>query len=567
MALAVLLLLGTTLTPIIMPRIVGYTIDGPLAHHNAGALTWVFWGILTLYAVRGLVSFALNYLMAWLGQRIVFDLRFQSYRHLNRLSLAYYDTRQTGKIMARLTGDIDTIQYMISGGFVTFLADLFSVLALLIVLFYNQWKLALVAMAIVPLYVLNYKLFIRHIRPISVELRERWDAMLGVLQEKLTGINVVKAFVREDYETQRFMETVRDNFTLGMKQMKMNRSLGAVAQIIRAIGTGAVLWVGGVLILHKQMHIGELIAFSGWVAFLYEPAVRLVDFNVTMQWAGAALDRIFETLDTRPEISDVPDAVPLRQLAGAVNLEHLTFGYDSKNPILHDINLVVRPGEVVAIVGPSGSGKTSLVNLIARFYDVSGGRILIDGIDLRHVKLESLRRQIGIVSQESLLFSVTLRENIEYGRHDATRVQIFQAAKNADLHEFILNLPQGYDTKIGEDGIKLSVGQKQRMSIARATLTDPRILILDDATSALDSHTEANVQAALERLMKGRTCFVIAHRLSTIMSADRIVVMDAGRIVDVGTHAELVARPGVYQNLYNEQYRSAREGAMEALFA
>jgi subfamily B ATP-binding cassette protein MsbA len=566
-AIAVLLLLCTTLTPIVMPKIIGYTFDGPLAHHNASALNWIFWAILALYLLRGLVSFALNYLMNWLGQRIVFDLRFESYRHLNRLSLAYYDTRQTGKIMARLTSDIDTIQYMISGGFVTFLADLFSVLALLMVLFYNQWKLALVAMAIVPLYVLNYKLFIRHIRPISVELRERWDAMLGVLQEKLAGINVVKAFVREDYETQRFMETVRDNFTLGMKQMKMNRSLGAVAQIIRAIGTGAVLFVGGNLILKRQMHIGELLAFSGWVAFLYDPAVRLVDFNVTLQWAGAALDRIFETLDTRPEISDKPDAIPLRQLAGAVNLEHVTFGYDPKNPVLHDINLVVSPGEVVAIVGPSGAGKTTLVSLIARFYDVNEGRILIDGIDLRNVKLESLRRQVGIVSQESLLFSVTLKENIKYGRHDATSLDIFQAAKNADLHDFILNLPQGYDTKIGEDGIKLSVGQKQRMSIARATLTDPRILILDDATSALDSKTEANVQAALERLMKGRTCFVIAHRLSTIMSADRIVVMEAGCIVDVGTHAELVARPGVYQNLYNEQYRSAHERALETLFA
>ena len=567
MGLAVLLLLGTTLTPIIMPRIVGYTIDGPLAHRNVGALTWIFWGILALYATRGVISFALNYLMNWLGQRIVFDLRFQSYRHLNRLSLAYYDTRQTGKIMARLTGDIDTIQYMISGGFVTFIADLFSVVALLIVLFYNQWKLALVAVAIVPLYVINYKLFIRHIRPISVELRERWDAMLGVLQEKLTGINVVKAFVREDHETERFMKTVQDNFELGMKQMKLNRSLGAIAQIIRAVGTGAVQWVGGTLILHRQMHIGELLAFSGWVAFMYDPAVRLAEFNITMQWAGAALDRIFETLDTRPEISDVPNAVPLKNLAGAVDLEHVSFGYDSESPVLHDINLAVRPGEVVAIVGPSGAGKTTLVNLIARFYDVSQGRITIDGIDLKQVKLESLRRQVGIVSQESLLFSVTLRENIEYGRHDATNREVFQAAKNADLHEFILNLPQGYDTKIGEDGIKLSVGQKQRMSIARATLTDPRILILDDATSALDSKTEANVQAALERLMKGRTCFVIAHRLSTIMSADRIVVMDAGRIVDVGTHADLVSRPGVYQNLYNEQYRSAHERALETLFA
>jgi subfamily B ATP-binding cassette protein MsbA len=565
--LAVLLLLGTTLTPIIMPKLVGYTIDVALPRKNFVALNWIFWSILALYLTRGLISFSLNYLIGWLGQRIVFDLRFQSYRHLNRLSLSYYDTRQTGKIMARLTSDIDTIQYMISGGFVTFLADLFSVVALLGVLFYFQWRLALVALAVIPFYVLNYKLFIRHIRPVSVELRERWDAMLGVLQEKLAGITVVKAFVREDHETERFMKTVQDNFELGMTQMKLNRTLGAIAQIIRAIGTGAVLWVGGALILHRQMHIGELLAFNGWIASLYDPAVRLVDFNVTLQWSGAALDRVFETLDTRPEITDAPNAITIPQMQGAVEFRNVSFGYDSDHPVLHEIDLKVAPGEVIAVVGPSGAGKTTLVNLIARFYDVQSGSILVDGVDLRQVKLESIRRQIGIVSQESLLFSVTLRENIKYGFHDATDLQIFQAAKNADLHEFILNLLQGYDTKIGEDGIKLSVGQKQRMSIARATLTNPRILILDDATSALDSKTEANVQSALERLMKGRTSFVIAHRLSTIMNADRIVVMDAGKIVDIGTHAELVSRPGVYQNLYNEQYRSAREEGLAALFA
>jgi subfamily B ATP-binding cassette protein MsbA len=566
-ALAVFLLLCVTCTPIVMPMILRYTIDVVLPNRRWNALNLVFWMIIGLYVVRGIVSFSLNYLIGWLGQRIVFDLRFQSYRHLNRLSLSYYDTRQTGKIMSRLTGDIDTIQYMISGGFVTFIADLFSVVALLIVLFVMQWRLALVAVCVIPFYILNYKMFIRHIRPIGEQLREKWDALLGALWEKLAGITVVKAFAREDYETERLMQTIQDNFDLGMTQMKLNRRLGAVAQIIRAVGTGLVLWYGGRLILGRQMQIGELLAFNGWIASLYDPAVRLVDFNVTLQWAGAAIDRVFETLDTRPEITDAPNAVAIRQMRGAVEFQDVSFGYDSDNLVLHDINLKVAPGEVIAIVGPSGAGKTTLVNLIARFYDVTEGRILIDGVDLRQVRLESIRRQIGIVSQESLLFSVTLRENIKYGYHDATDVAILQAAKNADLHEFILNLPQGYDTKIGEDGIKLSVGQKQRMSIARATLTNPRILILDDATSALDSKTEANVQAALERLMRGRTSFVIAHRLSTIMNADRIVVVDEGRIVDVGTHAELVARPGVYQNLYNEQYKSAHEQALEALFA
>lgn len=564
-ALAVFLLLCVTFTPILMPQVLRFTIDVVIPQKRLGALGLVFWMVVGLYAMRGVVSFSLNYLIGWLGQRLVFDLRFQSYRHLNRLSLSYYDQRQTGKIMARLTGDIDTIQYMISGGFVTFLADLFSVSALLVVLFYYQWRLALVAICVIPFYTLNYKLFIRHIRPISEKLRERWDAMLGVLQEKLAGITVVKAFVQEEYEADRFMTTVRDNFDLGLKQMKLNRLLGAIAQTIRAVGTGLVLWYGGALILRRQMQIGELLAFNGWIASLYEPAVRLVDFNVTLQWAGAAVDRVFETLDTRPEISDAPNAVSIREMEGAVEFRRVCFGYDRANPVLHEISLKVRPGEVIAVVGPSGAGKTTLVNLIARFYDITEGQILIDGVDLRQIRLESIRRQIGIVSQESLLFSVSLKENLRYGAHDATDMQILLAARHADLHEFILNLPQGYDTKIGEDGIKLSVGQKQRMSIARAVLTNPKILILDDATSALDSKTEANVQAALERLMRGRTSFVIAHRLSTIMNADRIVVLEGGRIVDIGTHTELVAREGVYRNLYNEQYKSAHEQVFAGL--
>ena len=567
-ALSVFLLLCQSITPSIMPFfILRWLLDDVLPHKNYGALNLIFWGVFTLYAIRGVISFALNYMIGWLGQRVVFDLRFQSYRHLNRLSLAYYDTRQTGKIISRLMSDIDFIQQMISGGFVTFIADLMSVGVVLGFLFYIQWRLALVALIAMPFYVINYKLFIRYIRPISEEMREKWDAMLGALQEKLTGINVVKAFAREDYETDKFMDTVADNFRLGMTQMKLNRRLQGIAQVIRGVATGTILWYGGALIMGRDMHIGELIAFNSLIALLYDPAVRIVDFNVQVQWTNAAMERVFETLDTRPEITDASGAIAIRQMAGAVTFQHVTFGYDPRHPVLHDIDLQVRPGEIIAIVGPSGAGKTTLVNLIARFYDVNQGRVLVDDVDLRQVRLESVRRQIGTVTQESLLFSVTLRENIKYGKPGATDLQILQAAKNADMHNFIMNLPQNYDTKIGEDGIKLSVGQKQRMSIARATLTDPKILILDDATSALDSKTEANVQAALERLMKGRTCFVIAHRLSTIMNADRIVVMEQGRIVDIGTHDELVTRPGVYQNLYNEQFRSAHEDALEALFA
>lgn len=562
--LAVVLMIFVTASALPMPKITQYVIDVVLPNKMLHRLPLVFWMIVGLYALRVLASFALNYLLGWLGQRIVFDLRFQSYRHLNRLSLSYYDKRQTGKIMARVIDDINVIQYMITGGFVTLITDVLTLMVVLPLIFYIKWQLAWIGVIVIPTYVLVYKLFLRRIRALSVELREKWDALIGALQEKISGITVVKAFTREKYETERFMTTVSDNYVLGMEQAKLNRFLGLAVTIVSAGGTGFIYWVGAKLVLGHQLQPGELIAFTGYIGYLYGPALRLVDFNIQAQWAGAAIDRVFETLDTRPEIEDAPEAVTLKVMQGAVRFKGVQFGYDPTNPVLHDINIDVQPGEVIAIVGPSGAGKTTLVNLIARFYDVNEGVVTIDGYDVLNIRLESIRRQIGYVSQESLLFSVTLAENIAYGYHDASEEQIRTAARNAELHDYIMSLPEGYQTKVGEDGIKLSVGQKQRLAIARATLTDPRILILDDATSALDSKTEANVQEALERVMKGRTNFVIAHRLSTIMGADRIVVMDGGRIVDIGPHEELVGRPGVYKTLYDEQFKSAQDEALAA---
>ncbi|MES2460782.1 MAG: ABC transporter ATP-binding protein [Armatimonadota bacterium] len=554
--LSVILMFGVTLSAIPMPLFQKKVIDSAIPSGDVRMLVWIFCAVLLLYAVRGIVSFTLNYLVGWLGQRIIFDLRFQSYRHLQRLSLAYYDGRQPGKIMARLTGDIDVIQYALTQGFVYLITDVATLLIVVAWLFMLQWKLALITMFILPLYVLNYKLLLSRIRLVSVELRERWEKMLSTLTEKVGSIAVVKAFAREDHETEKFMETVAGNFKLSMQQNKLNRFLGATSQVIRALGTGLVLWIGGSVVQQGGMTPGALFAFYGYLGYLYDPAVRIVDFNVQLQWANAAIERVFETLDTRPEIVDAPNAVHLPTVRGEVEFQNVRFGYDAEHPVLHDVSFKVNPGEIIAIVGPSGAGKSTIVNLLARFYDVNEGRVLVDGHDVRNVRLETMRRHIGMVAQETILFSVSLKENIRYGKKDANEAQVIAAAKSADLHEFILSLPDGYETKIGEDGIKLSGGQKQRMAIARAILADPRILILDDATSALDSHTEANVQAALAHLMQGRTNFVIAHRLSTILNADRILVMSEGRIVDFGTHAVLVNRPGIYQDLYREQFKT-----------
>lgn len=556
---AVLLMALITVSAVPMPLLFQYVIDVVFPQKKWEALTWVFWAVIGIHVLRGVVSFTLNYLITWLGQRVVFDLRFQSYRHLNRLSLSYYDQRQTGKIMARLTGDIDVIQYMITGGFVTLITDIVTLVAVTAVIFWKEWRLALLTLAVVPLYVVVYKLYLKYIRDLSVQLREKWDAMLGTLQEKIAGISVVKAFVREDYETERFMQTVKENFALGMKQVHLNRQLGLFAGLVRAVGTAAVWYYGSVLVLGRQLQAGELLAFTFYMGYLYDPAVRVVDFNITLQWAGAAIDRVFETLDTRPDIEDSPNARPLPNMRGEIEFRNVSFGYRPDQLVLKNVNLHILPGEVVALVGPSGAGKSTLVNLVARFYDVTDGQVLIDGVDVREIKLDSIRRNVGMVMQESLLFSVTIKENIAYGRHDATEEEIVRAAKQADLHDFIMTLPDAYDTKIGEDGIKLSVGQKQRLSIARAILTDPKILILDDATSALDSQTEANVQEALEHVMQGRTSIIIAHRLSTVVNADKIVVLDKGEVVDIGTHEELVNKPGVYRTLYEEQFKSAAD--------
>lgn len=554
--LAVVLMFVVTLSAIPMPLLQKQVLDVAIPNRDTRMLIWVFWAVLALYAVRGVISFTLNYLIGWLGQRVIFDLRFQSYRHLQRLSLAYYDGRQPGKIMARLTSDIDVIQYALTSGFVNFITDMATIVIIIGWLFYLEWRLALLTLVILPLYVVNYKLLLSKIREVSVELRERREIMIGNLTEKLAAIAVVKAFVRESHETEYFMKTVKDNFELGMTQTKLNRFLGSTSQLLRMIGTGVLLWYGGRLVLDRDLSSGELLAFYGYIGYLYEPAVRVVDFNVQVQWALAAIERVFETLDTRPEVIDTADAVHLDTVRGDIRFEDVTFGYDSDLPVLRNVSFHVNPGEIIAIVGPSGAGKTTVVNLLARFYDVNQGQALVDGHDVRKVRLETMRRHIGMVAQETILFSVTLKENIKYGKKDATDAQVIAAAKSADMHEFILSLPDGYETKIGEDGIKLSGGQKQRMAIARAILADPRILILDDATSALDSHTEANIQHALAELMKGRTNIVIAHRLSTISNADRILVMDAGKIVDFGTHTELVNRPGLYRDLYQEQFKT-----------
>ncbi|RYG26449.1 ABC transporter ATP-binding protein [bacterium] len=522
-------------------------------------LFWIAAGLVLVIGLRNVFSFVNATTLTWIGHRFVFDLRFATWRHLQRLSLAYHNSTQTGKIMARVTADIELIQGLIQGQLVQFITDLVTLTAVLGMLFFLEWRVAAIILALVPFYVVAYLSFLKHIRHVSGEQRRLYDEMLGKLAEKIAGIGVVKAFVREDYERTSFMDSVRAKFSVDMRQVHLNRRLGLVSGMVSALGTGTVYAYGGWLVQHGEMTPGKLVAMSFYIGFVFNPAVRVVDFNNALQWAISAMDRVFETLDTRPEIADRAGAITLPNVQGAVEFDRVTFAYVPDRPVVEEFSLKVAAGEVIALVGHSGAGKSTLMNLLMRFYDPTGGAVRIDGHDLREVRLESVRRQVSMVAQENVLFSVSIMENIKYGARGATDAQAIAAAKAADLHDFVEGLPDGYDTMIGEEGIKLSGGQKQRLALARALVTDPKILILDDVTSALDGETEARVQDALDHVMKGRTTFVIAHRLSSVVNADRIVVVDNGQILDIGTHAGLVAREGMYRDLYREQFRSALE--------
>ena len=594
---AVILTLLVTLLQIIPPRLFQYAIDdgirqalsastqietlqkeskenptavaknqGEISHlqevRDNRAPKMVMYAAIALFGVillRNILSFANSYTLTWIGHRFVFDLRFETWKHLQRLSLAYHNQTQTGKIMARVTGDIELIQGLIQGQLVTFLSDLVTLVAVIAMLFVLEWRIAGMIVALIPFYVISYLSFLKHIREVSQEQRRLWDEMLGNLAEKIAGIGVVKAFVKEDYETANFMGSVRAKFNVDMRQVHLNRRLGLMSGVISALGTGIVYAYGGSLVQHGHLTAGALVALTFYIGYVFNPAVRVVDFNNSLQWALAAMDRVFQTLDTRPEIEDKPGALALPQVQGNVKFENVTFSYVEGKNAIDDVNLEVKQGEIVALVGHSGAGKSTLMNLLMRFYDPTAGSVMVDGHDLRELRLESLRKKVSMVAQENVLFSVSLLENVKYGNPQANDQQAIDACKAADLHNFIMELPDGYETMIGEDGIKLSGGQKQRLALARALITDPAILILDDVTSALDGETEARVQEALSRVMRGRTTFIIAHRLSSVVDADRIYVIEDGKIVDVGTHGELVDREGIYRDIYREQFKSALE--------
>jgi subfamily B ATP-binding cassette protein MsbA len=518
--------------------------------------------IVVVAGLKGLFNYGQNYLMNYVGNQAVADVRQELFLQFMRLPVRFHDANTTGRLMSRIGNDVSLMANAVAG----VLKDLFqqglTFLAMLGVIFYQNWKLAAASAVVIPLSTYTMVRMGQRLRKLATSGQEKVADMNSLLQETLAGIRVVKAFGREEAEAGRFRDSNRAYLRTLMKSIQVSSLTASHMEVIGVVGVAAIIWYGGYLVIHGTMTPGAFFSFLTAMFMAYTPIRRLSGANNTIQQALAAAERVFEVMDLQTEQALDRGRKELLPVSRSLEFRNVTFQYEgSERPALADVTLTVEAGTIVALVGSSGSGKTTLVSLVPRFYDPTEGAVLIDGQDIRGYRLASLRRQIGIVSQETVLFDESVRNNIAYGRAGATDDEVIGAAKQAYAHDFIQRLPDGYATPIGENGVKLSGGERQRLAIARALLRDPPILILDEATSSLDSESERIVQLALANLIKHRTTLVIAHRLSTVQNADRIVVLDRGRVVETGTHAELLQRGGLYQRLHAIQFQ-AQESPM-----
>lgn len=542
-----------------LPLISKPIIDKIFVSKDTAALTWIPFAIVGIFLLKGLCNYGQTILMSSIGLRIVADLRNKLYECIQRQSLSFFTENSTGILMSRITNDVLSVQSAASEAVTALVKDSFTLVCLIGVIFYTDWKLALLAMIVFPLTIYPITWFGKKMRKVTTSTQVTMGTLNSLLQETISGTRIVKAFCMEKYESERFGAENERLFKLNIKTVTINAISSPLMDFLGGLGIAAVITYGGYNVVHGYSTPGTFFSFIAALLMLYEPVKRLTNVNNTINQGIAGADRIFGIIDRVPDIEDKPGAANLPQIKDTIDIENVTFCYE-ETPVLKNINLSIKAGEVVAFVGMSGGGKTSLVNLIPRFYDVSAGRVTIDSHDIRDVTLQSLRGQIAIVTQQNILFNDTVKNNIAYGDIQRTDEEIFNAARAANAHDFIMRLPKGYESNIGELGTKLSGGEKQRISIARAILKDAPILILDEATSSLDTEAEIEVQGALDNLMKGRTTLVIAHRLSTIRNADRIIALVNGEIVEEGNHDALMTKKGEYYRLYNLQFKDEGNG-------
>lgn len=540
------------------PQLIRFVIDEGLIAGNGAQLATPLLLLVLAAALAGVFGYIQGYLAERVSQDVAFDLRNRLFARIESLSFSYHDRAQTGQLMTRLTSDVEQVRAFLGQGVLQLLSAAVLLVGSLVILFLENWRLALVTVLTVPSMAVVLGRFVRRVRPLFGEVQARLGTLNTVLQENLVGVRVVQAFAREPYEAQRYEQT---NTALLSANVKTVRGLAAsfpLIWFISNLGIAAVVWIGGLEIIGGTLSYGQLAAFMRYLALLMMPLMMLGMIIGQLARAVVSADRVFEILDAESDIHDAPNALPLPAVVGRVAFEGVRFRYaGAERDTLSDVSFVAEPGQTIAIMGQTGSGKSSIINLIPRFYDPVAGRVTIDGHDVRDVTLASLRRQIGIVLQDTTLMSGSLRDNIAYGRPDASDADIEAAARIAQAHDFIAALPQGYQTLVGERGVGLSGGQRQRIAIARALLLDPRILILDDSTSAVDAETEYQLQQALDALMRGRTAFIIAQRISTVRNADLILLIDQGRIVARGTHDELLRDSALYGEILDSQFAPA----------
>ena len=542
-----------------LPWIFRDMIDKVLNAKDYYMLNVISASIVVIFLLRGIFLYGQNYLMSYVGQHVIIDIRSEVFRKLQRLSMSFYDKNKTGTIMSYVTNDVNALQGAMVDNTIELVTEGIILIGSVCAMIYLDWKLTLFTILTFPvvLYFMNY--FGKKIRRSGGQIQEATADITSVLQESVSSARVVKSFVREQYEIERFERENEANLKANLKNAKYMATLTPTIEFVAALGVTLILWYGGNNVIAGETTAGSLVAFLAYAVNISNPIKRITRVSGNIQKALAAAQRVFDVLDLREEVRDLPDAKALPAVTGNVSFEHVTFSYNTGDEILHDLSFTAKPGQAIGLVGPSGAGKSTVASLLPRFYDCDAGTIRIDGTDIRHVTLDSLRNQVGIVPQETILFNGSVYDNILYGSLDATKEEIEAAAKAANAHDFIMELPEGYNTMLGDRGVNISGGQRQRIAIARAILKDPRILILDEATSALDTESERVVQEALNRLMVGRTSIIIAHRLSTIKNADRILVLDKGKLVEDGTHEELMAKNGLYAHLYQIQYRTNKE--------